>query len=58
MSDDRANQTAGSQAPAQPPDMTLALIGAWLDDLESKLDEARERARLPDDIPHFITRHP
>ena len=49
--------------PEQPPDLVepidcmIADLRKWLDDIETKLAQAAEEARIPDVIPRFVTRY-
>ena len=54
---DNTNQISPSM-PVTPMDMVLVQASAWLDNIEKKLDEAKQQQQPPmqDDIPTFVTR--
>ena len=43
--------------PVEPIDRMIADLHLWLDDTEARLAQAAEEARIPDDIPRFVTRY-
>lgn len=43
------------QPPLTPLDFALAKLEHWVEQRETARTEAEERARIPDDIPLFVT---
>jgi len=59
MPETNLDETAPEQPPepVEPIDRMIADLCQWLDDTEARLAQAAEEARIPDDIPRFVTRY-
>ena len=47
-----------AKQPAMPVDMMIARFQLWVEKMEKRQAEAIASARIPDDIPRFVTRKP
>ena len=55
--EDQERETrSANRGPVMPLDMMVARFQLWVEDLEKQRAEAREQARIPDDIPRYVTR--
>jgi hypothetical protein len=55
MNEANTNQEAQAEQPLEPIDATIAYLAALIQSLETERNKEAEQAKIPADIPRFVT---